>query len=169
MKTKTVKPVLISTDTHIHDTYMVDKYEYHEDGKISINGVEQELILIDLEPISDIEINEMYYSKHHKCIFRCIFKNQFFNGDEHIVIALQHQIPKAYIHKFIEQINSGEVEDVEIEDNVFVNGFVKIVDFENNSIKDKFHLLAYQIAFRNKFNSTNELALFVDKWMEENL
>jgi hypothetical protein len=37
MKTHKVRPTLVATKNRVHDTYMVDKLEYHTDGKLSIN------------------------------------------------------------------------------------------------------------------------------------
>ena len=46
----------------------------------------------------------------------------------------------------------------------------KIKDSWNREeLSDKMQELAYIISFKTKFNNTNECAIFVDKWIEENL
>ena len=113
MNTIKVRPVLVSTKNKVHDTYMIDNLEYQTDGKLSINGIEQELILISLED-EKIEDGDLVYDKDVKYIRTLSHKWNETEFDVK-VIARQSQIPAEYISKFIEQYNNNCVEDIEIE------------------------------------------------------
>ena len=123
MKTKRVRPILISTYNKVHDTYMIDRLEYQIDKKLSINGIEQELILISLEDEKIDHEKDRYFESSNGSI-KTIIKaglNIKTIGRYYNIAARQSQIPPKYISKFIEQYNSGCVEDIEIEVEGYVN------------------------------------------------
>lgn len=41
--------------------------------------------------------------------------------------------------------------------------------WSKEELSDKIHKLAYIISFKTRFQNTNECAIFIDKWIEENL
>ena len=159
MNTIKVRPVLVSTKNKVHDTYMIDNLEYQTDGKLSINGIEQELILISLED-EKIEVGDKYLDD-------CGLIREAVTSDEDYwkrrpdykkIIARQSQIPPEYISKFIEQYNNNCVEDIEIEmEHYWINSdsikgefFTEVAKFEP-SINDFDAVLINQPKLTNGF------------------
>lgn len=133
MKTMKVRPVLIESkdyaegDIGIHITdnslqimqrkILGNKFFDTKDGSPAHGIViPQQLIFISLE--DKIEVGDKIYDKTTNSIRTAKndtegFKDYYFTFSK--IIALQPQIPLTYIQQFIEEYNTGNIKDVEIE------------------------------------------------------
>jgi hypothetical protein len=157
MKTKKVRPVLVKGKNKVHDIYMIDNLEYQIDKKISMNGIEQQLILISLED-EKIEVGDkVHFEIMNGLIFVKENSNIGYNPDFcKKVIANQDQLSPELIQQLVDEYNNGGMKDFEIEmkdwcdydddctwgglDNSdyrpkLTNGFVTVAE-ENNCTKD---------------------------------
>ena len=140
MKTKKVRPVLVeikdASNIFENNDKTLSFYEYKQHA--SSGGKKFELILISLED-EKIEEGE-YLNLAHRVIVQPSDLEWANSNSNNLkkVIARQSQISPEYISKFIEQYNSGSVEDLEIEmekcwinsDNVKGNSFTEVAKFE---------------------------------------
>lgn len=183
MKTKIYRPVLVSTGINAHDTFMVGNLEYHTDKKLSINGIEQKLVLVSLDPDEKIEAGDECYNYTLQSIK--IADTSYYNEFGWFkVIAIQHQLPLEYIFKFMEEYNRGDVKDVEVEmelkildDDVFTNhmckpklsdGFVKIKKEPKIFTEDEVIELLKKCNMTFGFATSNELHEWFDKNKNKN-
>lgn len=151
MKTYKVRPVLVSTENKVHDTYMIDRLEYQIDKKLSINGIEQELILISLED-EKIEVGDIVLYHNPNTQRKLVVKvssitNDMFDYERKTleireiptiwakkVIARQSQISPELIQQLVDEYNNGDMKDFEIEINSDIkhNGIQEL-------LKDEFY------------------------------
>lgn len=160
MKTKLCRPVLIETKNpsqlYLHETKGLVKLAPVEHEPGMYGGSNQQLILISLDPDEKIEENDLYIHFNSNTNEYSLFKadEKFDDGNNpniidrrefvyHYwnkkVIATQSQLSPEYIQQFIEQYNTGKVEDIEIKMELFWNngGKFGIQPFPNEIATEK--------------------------------
>lgn len=134
MKTKKVKPVLVSTNKKVHDTYMVDNLEYQIDKKLSFNGIEKQLILISLDPDEKIDVGDIVYEKDNEYQIYEISDYYKDNMPKEYpwckVIATHDRLSPELIQQLIDEYNNGGMKDFEIEMDNNYNDVNKLIDVE---------------------------------------
>ena len=132
MKTHKVRPILIPTNKEVHTIYMIDNLEYHIDKKLSLNAIEQQLILVSLED-KKIEIGDKFYcsdNTNYAHILTCSgytndthlqakSNNKYGYGDWNIcyskkVIATQEQLSTELIEQLVDEYNNNGMKDFKI-------------------------------------------------------
>jgi len=124
MKIKLLRPILIETDEYLEDYPFLGLENnklsiYTENNQSNFNVIPQKLILISLDNEDKIDIRDDYYSSTINRIFNAYSDSLVKSSNEsincHKVIATQSQISAEYIRKFIEEYNTGNIKDVDIE------------------------------------------------------
>ena len=117
MKTKKCRPILIETNekNSLLWSYKGRRLYYNQ---ANFNDLDEtiyyQLILISLED-EKIEVGDSYYNELNCTVNTYKSYHNKHNYNSKKVIATQDKISPEYIDKFVEQYNSWEVEDIEIE------------------------------------------------------